>query len=164
MKVELLKEKETPLLKRKRANFMVDFAGATPSGVLLREFLGKQLKVDKNLIAIRHIYQRYGLPRAKVIVHVYKDFETLKKLEQLSKKALEEYVPKEAPKAEEKPAEVKKEEAPKEAEVKVEEKPVEVKKEEAPKEEKGEAKAETPKKTEEKPVEAKKDGKEESKK
>ena len=144
MKVELLKEKETPLLKRKRANFMVDFAGATPSGVLLREFLGKQLKVDKNLIAIRHIYQRYGLPRAKVIVHVYKDFETLKKLEQLSKKALEEYVPKEAPKAEEKPAEVKKEEAPKE--------------------EKGEAKAETPKKTEEKPVEAKKDGKEESKK
>lgn len=163
MKVELLKEKETPLLKRKRANFMVDFAGATPSGVLLREFLGKQLKVDKNLIAIRHIYQRYGLPRAKVIVHVYKDFETLKKLEQLSKKALEEYVPKEAPKAEEKPAEVKKEEAPK-AEVKVEEKPVEVKKEEAPKEEKGEAKAETPKKTEEKPVEAKKDGKEESKK
>ncbi|MBT4417443.1 hypothetical protein HOC80_05065 [archaeon] len=158
MKVELLKEKETPLLKRKRANFMVDFAGATPSGVLLREFLGKQLKVDKNLIAIRHIYQRYGLPRAKVIVHVYKDFETLKKLEQLSKKALEEYVPKEAPKAEEKPAEVKKEEAPK-AEVKVEEKPVEVKKEE-----KGEAKAETPKKTEEKPVEAKKDGKEESKK
>ena len=158
MKVELLKEKETPLLKRKRANFMVDFAGATPSGVLLREFLGKQLKVDKNLIAIRHIYQRYGLPRAKVIVHVYKDFETLKKLEQLSKKALEEYVPKEAPKAEEKPAEVKKEEVPK-AEVKVEEKPVEVKKEE-----KGEAKAETPKKTEEKPVEAKKDGKEESKK
>ena len=144
MKVELLKEKETPLLKRKRANFMVDFAGATPSGVLLREFLGKQLKVDKNLIAIRHIYQRYGLPRAKVIVHVYKDFETLKKLEQLSKKALEEYVPKEAPKAEEKPAEVKKEEVPKE--------------------EKGEAKAETPKKTEEKPVEAKKDGKEESKK
>ncbi|MBT4174231.1 hypothetical protein HOE07_00975 [archaeon] len=136
---------------------MVDFAGATPSGVLLREFLGKQLKVDKNLIAIRHIYQRYGLPRAKVIVHVYKDFDTLKKLEQLSKKALEEYVPKEAPK-EEKPAEVKKEEAPK-AEVKVEEKPVEVKKEE-----KGEAKAETPKKTEEKPVEAKKDGKEESKK
>ncbi len=135
MKAELLKEKETPLLQRKRMNFMVDFAGSTPSGIELRESLSKQLKVDKNLIAIRHIYQRYGLPRAKVIVHVYKNFEILKKLEQLSKKALEEYVVKE-----------------------------EVKSEETPKvEEKVEVKAETPKETEGKPVEDKEDGKEENK-
>tara|TARA_Y100000310_G_scaffold338519_1_gene428357 strand:- start:1276 stop:1755 length:480 start_codon:yes stop_codon:yes gene_type:complete len=154
MKIEILKQKETPLLKRKRVNCMVDFVGATPGRTALREALGKQLKVDKKLVAIRHVYQRYGLPRAKVIVHIYKDFETLKKREMLSEKKLKAYEePKEEKKAEEKPVE-----APK-----VEEKPVEEKKEEAPKvEEKDDSKADTPKK-EEKPVEAKEDGKKESK-
>ena len=96
---------------------MVDFIGQTPSKLKLREEIGKKLKVDTKVVAIRHIYQRFGLPRAKVIAHIYKSFETLKKVERMSDKKLEAYQPKveekkEAPKVEA-PKEEVKEEAPK---------------------------------------------------
>ncbi len=111
MKLEIIKERETPLFKRKRISCMVDFDAQTPSKLKLREEIGKKLKVDARCIAIRHIYQRFGLPRAKVIAHIYKDFETLKKIERMSDKKLEAYKlpepPKEEPKEEAKVEEKK---------------------------------------------------------
>lgn len=108
MKLEIIKERETPLFKRKRVSCMVDFDAQTPSKLKLREEISKKLKVDTRVVAIRHIYQRFGLPRAKVIAHIYKNFETLKKVERMSDKKLEAYKlpePKEEPKAEEAPKE-----------------------------------------------------------
>ena len=99
---------------------MVDFTGQTPSKLKLREELGKKLKVDTRVVAIRHIYQRFGLPRAKVIAHIYKNFETLKKVERMSDKKLEAYKLPEAPKEEVK-EEAPKVEAPKEEAPKVKE-------------------------------------------
>jgi len=94
MKLDIIKETEIPLFKRKRVSCMVDFAGATPSNEKLRESLATKMKVNKNQVAVRHIYQRFGLPRAKIIAHVYKDFETLKKVEKLSEKTLANYIEK----------------------------------------------------------------------
>ncbi|MBT3985103.1 hypothetical protein HOE91_02290 [archaeon] len=145
MDMKILKEREFPLLKRKRVACMFEFTGPTPSIVQFRDSLSSKLKVDKGLVAIRHVYQRFGKPTAKVIAHIYSDKEYKEKLEktkktekkevEAAKKAEEEKkkAAEEAKATAEKPKEEVKvaEEKPKE-EVKVaEEKP----KEETPKEE-----------------------------
>lgn len=94
MNIQLLDEKEMSLLGRKRINFYVDSEFSTPSEKEILEELAKKLKVDKELIAIRHIYQRFGSRKAKVIVHVYNSKEDLKILEKKGKKKEEK--PKEA--------------------------------------------------------------------
>lgn len=99
MRLKMLNKQEVPLLGRKRINYMVEFDLGTPSKKEILENLAKILKVDKELIAIRHIYQRFGDTKAKVIVHVYKNKEDLKKLEKKIKE-----------KPEEKPKEIIKEE------------------------------------------------------
>jgi len=126
MELEITKQRDYPLLKRKRVTAMCEFAGPTPSIVQFKDSFSAKLKVNKELIAIRHVYQRFGKSRAKVMVHVYENKEDKEKLEKFKKserkaveatkkKAEEAKAPKaeEAPKVEEKPAEAPKE-APKE--------------------------------------------------
>ena len=167
MEIEIVKEKETPLVSRKRVTAWINHTGRTPSRVEILDGLSKKLKVKKELISIRHIYTRFGEQRVKLIIHVYNDKESLVKLEGegLVKKHQGEV------KAEEKakPAEDKKEEAeaPAEAksEEKTEEKPKEDKKEEAKPEEKTEEEVEekSDKKSEDKKEEAKPEEKAEEK-
>jgi ribosomal protein S24E len=134
MEFEIIKEKDMPLLARKRITLNATFQSqATPSAATVRTELAKKMKVKENLVAIRHIYQHFGGGNAKVIAHVYKNLEDLKALEK--KKAVMEEKKEEAkPEA---PAEAPKEETPKE-----EPKAEEVPKEEAPQEEKTEEKVE----------------------
>lgn len=147
MNIEISKERETPLLSRKRITASLTFDGPTPSRKDIREKVAKKMDAPVELTIIKHVYPKYGDGDAKVIAHVYSKDEDKKKFESeylLKKHAAE--APKEEPKAEEKPAE-----APK-----AEEKPAEAK--EAPKEEpKAEAPKEEPKaeelKAEEKPAE-----------
>ena len=124
---------------------MVDFEGGpTPSILQFKEAIASKLKVDKDLVAIRHVYQRYGSSKAKLIAHVYKDRKELLHLEKMKKgekkaadKAKKDAEEKAKAEAEaKKAAEEAKEEAPKE-EVKEE-----AKAEEAPKEEVKEEKVE----------------------
>jgi len=146
MKLELLKQKETPLLSRKRATLMAEYQGPTPSRDTLRDAVAKKLDSDKKLTVLKHIYTRFGKQKAKIIAHVYDNEADLKKLERPY--IIKKHAEKEAPKDEAKPEAAPAAEAPKE-EAKPEEK-----KEEAPKEEKAEAPAEPEKKEEEKPAEA----------
>ena len=65
---------------------MVTFdGGSTPSILQFKDLVASKLKVNKDLIAIRHVYQRYGFTQAKVIAHVYKKREDLLQLEKLKK-------------------------------------------------------------------------------
>ncbi len=133
MDMKILKEREFPLLKRKRVACMFEFTGPTPSIVQFRDSLSSKFKVDKGLVAIRHVYQRFGKPTAKVIAHIYSDKaykEKLEKTKAAEKKEVE--AAKKAAEEKKKAAEEAKvaAEKPKEEKV-VEEKP----KEEAPKEE-----------------------------
>jgi len=143
MELEIIKQKDMPLLGRKRVSLWAHFENLpTPSASSIRAGLAKKLKVKEKLVAIRHVYQHFGGGRAKVIAHIYNKFEDLKSLEK-KKVVMVEAKPEEK-------KESPKEEAPKE----------ETPKGEAPKEEtpKGEAsKEEVPKEEE------KKNGKEESK-
>ena len=104
------------------------------------------MKVKPELVAIKHVYQRYGASKAKVIAHIYqtrKELLHLEKLKKGEKKAIEA-AKKEAEEKAKAEAEAKKaaEEAAKaeeEAKMAAEEAPAE----EAPKEEaKEEEKAE----------------------
>jgi len=156
MELEIRKEKETPLLSRKRVTAWASYQGSTPSRVKLRSEMAKELKVKPELVILRHIYTRYGEQRCKIIAHVYKDEKTMVQLEgeQLVKKHQAPEKPAKEEKAEEKPAEAAKEE-------KAEEKPAE-----AAKEEKAEEKPAEPakeKKAEDKPAEAAKEEKAEEK-
>ncbi len=109
MEIEITKQVNAPLLGRQRITGMISFdGGATPSILKLKEVLATKLKVHKDLIAIRHVYQRFGFTQVKVIAHVYKKREELMKLEKL-KKAERKLVEAEKKAAEEKAKAVKKE-------------------------------------------------------
>jgi len=132
--IEILKKKDTPLLSRQRVSAMVFFEGETPSRLDLKNVIAKKLSADPKLTVIRHIYQRYGNQKAKIISHIYKDKETMVRLEgetlvNKHEKKVEEK-PKEEAKPEEKKEEPKAEEKKEEpkAEVKEEAKPAEEKK------------------------------------
>jgi ribosomal protein S24E len=81
MEIEITKEREMPLLSRKRYTFFVGFKGTTPSRKQVRDELAKKVKSDPELTIIKHIYNRYGVERAKVIANVYSKKEEMLKLE-----------------------------------------------------------------------------------
>jgi len=84
MKIEIKKEMETPLLSRKRVTLMAEYEGPTPSRQAFRKEIAQKLSADENLIILKHIYTRFGIPRAKIIANVYANMEDLKKLEEHS--------------------------------------------------------------------------------
>ncbi|MBU4501144.1 MAG: hypothetical protein KKA79_01015 [Nanoarchaeota archaeon] len=135
MNLKLLKEKDVPLLVRKRLSFEVEYPGdKTPSRDDIKKNIASTQKVKEDLVAVRHIYPRFGRCKAKIIAHVYNNVEDVKKYEPKNKKeekkaaeGATEAPAKESPKAKA-PAEQPKEEIKEEP--KEEEKPVEEKKEE----------------------------------
>lgn len=102
MDIKILKERDTPLLSRKRLTFEVSFKGATPTRAKLRDAIAANLKVDKELTVVKHIYTRYGIEKAKVMAHVYTDKNDLVKYEE--KGVLAKHMKKEEKKEEAKPA------------------------------------------------------------
>ena len=97
-----LYEKEMPLLKRKRVAFEIEHPEkATPSRKDIKHQISTSLKIKPELIAIRHIYSKFGSSKIKVISHIYEDEATLNFFDPLKKKEK-----KEIPKQEEKKVEV----------------------------------------------------------
>lgn len=81
MEIQITKEKETPLLSRKRMTAWVNYQGATPSRKeVLKEF-AKTAKAKPQNTIIKHMYTRFGQTDMKVIAHVYSDEGTLQRLE-----------------------------------------------------------------------------------
>jgi ribosomal protein S24E len=88
MKLTQTEEKEAALLKRKRITFEIDNEKQkTPTEADIKKAIADKIKISEENIAIRHIYQRYGTGKAKAIVHVYKNPEDLKRIEEIKKKA-----------------------------------------------------------------------------
>ena len=91
MEVQIDKEKDTPLLSRKRVTARVYYEGSTPSRVeALKEF-SKKMKVKPEKVIVKHMYTRFGQQYLKLIANVYKDTDALKKLE--SSKLVEKHKP-----------------------------------------------------------------------
>ena len=82
MNTEKLKETEMPLLARKRIRFELEHPNApTPTKAMLKEEIAKKYNTKPELVAIRHVYTRFGLQKAKIIANIYEDEKTLKYLE-----------------------------------------------------------------------------------
>ena len=81
MELEIQKKQETPLLSRMRVTALLQYEGATPSRMDLRKALADKLKVDKELVVIKHIFTKFGHSKAKIIAHVYDLKDAVEKLE-----------------------------------------------------------------------------------
>ena len=69
-----IKENDMALLGRKRIKFEIEHLGAsTPSKNLIKEEIAKKYSTKPELVAIRHIYTKYGQSKARIIAHIYKD-------------------------------------------------------------------------------------------
>lgn len=80
--MKILNEKEMPLLARKRISFEIDhIEAATPSRTAIQAKIADHFKVNSEVVAIRHIYPKFGQNTSKVIAHIYKELEMLKLLE-----------------------------------------------------------------------------------
>lgn len=113
MKLEIVSEKDNPLLKRKEVEVKILQEASTPSRESLKKQVSRDMKVPEERIAIYHIRQPFGRKESIAEVRVYTTKEDLERVEQ--KYTLERGKPK--PKGEEAaaPAEEKKQEgAPKE--------------------------------------------------
>ncbi|MBW2997647.1 hypothetical protein KY349_04880 [Candidatus Woesearchaeota archaeon] len=118
MDLKILKERDTPLLSRKRFTFEVSFKGPTPTRTQLRDAIASNVKADKELTVVKHIYTRYGVEKAKVMAHVYTDKNDLVRYEEkgvLAKHMKKKEEKKEKEEAKPAPAEEKKEETKEEA-------------------------------------------------
>lgn len=81
MELQQLKSTDFPLLSRKRVEYMMSFKGATPARIDVVEALAKAEKSKSDTVAIRHIYTKFGVEKAKIIAHVYKSNEEMKQFE-----------------------------------------------------------------------------------
>ena len=77
-----LKEKEFPLLGRKRITYELDHTGtATPSKKVVFDEVVSEAKSKPELTSVRHIFTGFGTQKSKVIVNFYEDEKILKFLE-----------------------------------------------------------------------------------
>lgn len=82
MDLTVLKEKESPLLARKRITLSSTFTGATPSRLELAKAVAKVTGAKPEQVVVRHVYTKFGKPEAKVICHLYERTEDLERLEE----------------------------------------------------------------------------------
>lgn len=73
MQLEVLKEREMPLLSRKRVTLTVKDAMGTVSRHELVDEIARRLNVTRNLVIIKHIYPQFGTRSAKIIANIYED-------------------------------------------------------------------------------------------
>ncbi len=99
-----LKEEDIDLLERKRIVYELEHPKqATPKKIDIIKEISKDIKVSEDLIKIRHIYPHFGVEKVKIIAHIYKTKEAMKRFEEINKKKK-----KEEKKVEEKKEKVKK--------------------------------------------------------
>lgn len=109
--MKIISKEKSKLLPRIDVEAMINhFDKKTPSVNEVKEELSKNLKVDKDLILVEHIYSNFGIGSSKIIAYVYESKEDIDKITKKGKKQ-KESDKKEVP--EEKPAE---EASPKEEE------------------------------------------------
>lgn len=82
MKIDITKEKENPLLKRKEISVKIDHPEeATPSKAALQQLVAKQLNVEIEKTDVRYIFSGTGTASSRAAVFLWNE----KKVEDLSK-------------------------------------------------------------------------------
>lgn len=86
MELKIVGRKEEPLLSRVKIDSEIAFEKATPSIAEIRDALASQLGKDKGLIAIKGVYNEYGLRKAKGIAYLYDNEEIFRRFESKKEK------------------------------------------------------------------------------
>ena len=74
MKIEVVNEKENPLMKRKELLVSIDYdKGATPSKADLQKILSEQLKANIENIEISKVLSEFGLPKGKAWIKIWNE-------------------------------------------------------------------------------------------
>ena len=81
MKLEIKKERDTPLLSRKRVTLIAEYEGVTPSRMEMKKEVAKKSGAKENLVIIKHVYTRFGSNKAKIISHIYNNEDEMKRIE-----------------------------------------------------------------------------------
>jgi len=103
MKIDIVNEKENPLMKRKELIVSIDFdKGATPSKADLQKSLAEQLKANIENLEISKILSEVGLPKGKAWIKIWKEKKVPLYSEIKKEKPKKEEAPKEEAKKEEK--------------------------------------------------------------
>jgi len=71
--INILEDRENPLLRRREVAFEISFTGATPSRKEVKEALTSRLGVDANLVVIGKLAQPFGISSLKGRANIYKD-------------------------------------------------------------------------------------------
>lgn len=86
MELKIVSKKGEPLLSRVKIDSEIAFEKATPSINDIRDNIAGQLGKDKSLIAVRGVYNEYGLRKAKGIAYLYDNEEIFKRFESKKEK------------------------------------------------------------------------------
>lgn len=82
-----LKEHNNPLLEYDRVTMEIEhYQEKTPTNQDILNKVASELKVKPELVKVKHIYSHFGSSKSKVIAHVYKNIEMLKRIEEIKKK------------------------------------------------------------------------------
>lgn len=98
----LIEKKENPLLNRTEYAFSLEFEGATPSYEKVFEAVLEQIKTEPDCTLLKSILTMFGAQKARVIVYVYSDKETMRRLEKKALRRLKAVLEKQAESKEEK--------------------------------------------------------------
>jgi len=82
MEIEIIQDRENPLLDRREVEFRISHPNApTPRRVEVLDALSKKLGVDPNLVIIRKISTLHGRAYSSGVAHIYRRLETLLSVE-----------------------------------------------------------------------------------
>ena len=76
--MEILKNIENKLLKRKEIEARLDNSSKTPSREEVKKAIAKQLKVDESLVIVNEVVHDFGDPDVYIKAKVYNSVEDLK--------------------------------------------------------------------------------------
>ncbi|MBS1266446.1 MAG: 30S ribosomal protein S24e [Candidatus Woesearchaeota archaeon] len=124
--MEIISEKDKPLMARKQVCVEITFDGPTPSRKKVRKQIADKFKTKEELVFVHQIDTEFGFRRANVTANIYKKKEDIKEpsyIHERHKKEVKEPEKKESkPKKQEKPAEEKDQKQEQKKEKKTEEK------------------------------------------
>ena len=81
MEIQILEEKDNPLLERKEIQLRVIQDAGSPKISDLRKKIAAQLSLDESLFVVQHANAEYGMNESRCMLKIYKTEERLKAVE-----------------------------------------------------------------------------------
>ncbi len=81
MEIQILEEKENPLLNRKEIQLRIIQDAGSPKIADLRKKIAAQLSLDESLFVVQHVYAEYGMNESRCLLKAYMSEERLKTVE-----------------------------------------------------------------------------------